>query len=262
MANRVRTLVEVQENAWTRASGKIIGGVLLFIAAVVVIYSAKYFARPVRPVTQVVFALIGLAGLGLAGAATYNGIETRKLRGVGFACPYCDRDNRFEGDPNESFECEYCNRTIHFEDGMPVPVRAVSCPFCHTDHRVAVNVQRYVCDKCNRPLELATESRGRPAAVVNGAVESSAGQQFDVLLLSVDRRQENEVALKLQNLLVVNLAEARRLMATATMPAPLVVCHGLPQRKAEAIRRQLQDLGATATLRPVNDSARTPPRTR
>jgi hypothetical protein len=119
-----------------------------------------------------------------------------------------------------------------------------------------------VCDNCNRPLELATESRGRSATVVGGAVETGAVQQFDVLLISVDRRQENEVALKLQNLLVVNLPEARRLMATATNTAPLVVSHGLPQRKAETIRRQLQDLGATATLRPVNESARTPSRPR
>src|SRR5207249_9227823 len=69
---------------------------------------------------------------------------------------------------------------------------------------------------------------------------SSDLHAFDVLLISVDRRHEIEVALKLQNLMVINLPEARRLMATASTTTPLVVSHGLAQRKAEAIRRQLQ----------------------
>ena len=258
MANRVRKLAEVQEATWTQASGKILAGILLVAAAASLIYFTKYWFIGMRlRVADTVLGFVALAGAGLAGAAIYNGVQTRKLRGVGFLCPYCDKDNRFEDEPNESFECEFCNRTVHFEDGVPVPVRVVSCPSCHADHRVAVNVQRYVCDRCNRSLELATESRGRPTTLAAGAVESAAPQNFDVLLISVDRRQENEVALKLQNLLVVNLPEARRLMATASTSAPLVVSHGMPQRKAEAIRRQLQDLGATATLRPTNEAART-----
>ena len=81
-----------------------------------------------------------------------------------------------------------------------------------------------------------------------------APHNYDVLLISVDRRHEIEVAMKLQNILVVNLPEARRLMASAGTATPLVVSHALPQRKAEAIRRQLQDVGATATLRPTNEA--------
>ena len=257
MANRVRKLAEVQENAWTQASGTIFVGVLLFGLSAALIYFAKYwFVGNALQSTRVVLALAAFAGLGFVGAAVYNGIEVRKQRGVSYACPYCDKENRFEGTPNEDFDCEFCNRTVHFDEGEPVPVRAVSCPFCHSDHRVAVSVQRYVCDRCNRPLELATESHGRPATVAPSEAEV-VGQTFDVLLVAVDRRQENEVALKLQNLLVVNLPEARRLMTSASTTAPLVVSYSLSQRKAESIRRQLQDLGATATIRPTNESVRT-----
>jgi hypothetical protein len=259
MVHRVRKLAEVQENTWTQASGKILLGLLLLVVSAILIYFSKFwFAGTIVQFFRVGFGIVALAGVGIAAAAIYNGIQARRLPGVGFACPYCDQINRFDGEPNESFDCEFCNRTVHFEDGLPVPVRSVSCPFCHTDHRVAVNVQRYVCDRCNRPLELATESRGRQTTIAGPQAENVAPHNFDVLLVSVDRRQENDVALKLQNLLVVNLPEARRLMATASTSTPLVVGHGMPQRKAEAIRRQLQDLGATATLRPSHEPARTP----
>ena len=257
MANRVRKLAEVQENTWTEASGPILLGLLLFIVSAVLMYFAKYWFHGYSlQVARIVLGLTAFAGVGVIAAAVYNGIEVRRQRGVAYTCPYCDKDNKFEAAPNEDFDCEFCNRTVHFEEGIAVPVREVSCPFCQTDHRVAVSVQRYVCDRCNRPLELATESRGRPATVA--PVEAVSGvHTFDVLLVSVDRRQENDVALKLQNLLVVNLPEARRLMASASTTSPLVVSYGLSQRKAESIRRQLQDLGATATIRPTHENVRT-----
>jgi ribosomal protein L7/L12 len=253
MPNRVRKLAEVQESVWTQASSQIFSGLAIFIVAGALIYAAKYvFFGTSLQAARIFLGLVALAGLGVAGAAVYNGVEARRRRGVGFACPYCDRMNDFEAEPNESFDCEYCNRTVHFDGGVPVPVRTVNCPFCHTDHRVAVNVQRYVCDRCNRPLELATAAQARPGAAPE---PEAVPHNFDVLLISVDRRHEIEIALKLQNLLVVNLPEARRLMAGASATTPLVVSHSLAQRKAEAIRRQLQEIGATATLRPSNESA-------
>lgn len=255
MANHVRKLAEVQETAWTQASGRIIAGIVIFIVAAVLIYAASFFVGAgLQTAARVTFGLVGFAGLSLVGAAVYNGMQAQKLTGVGYTCPYCDRVNKFEAEPDESFDCEFCNRTVHFDGGVPVPIRTVDCPFCHTEHRVAVNVQRYVCDRCNRPLDLSTVVPGRgPAAA---ALEPEAAPQtFDVLLLAADRRRETEIAMKLQNILVVNLLEARRLMSTASTTTPLVVSHALPQRKAEAIRRQLQDVGATASLRPSNESA-------
>lgn len=49
--------------------------------------------------------------------------------------------------------------------------------------------------------------------------------------------------------MVINLNDARKAIATASSQTPLTVGHDLPQRKAEAIRRQLQELGATSTIR-------------
>jgi ribosomal protein L7/L12 len=246
-------MVEVEESVWTQSTGKIIIGTAVLIVAGILIYASRFiFSAEALLYARILFGLLALVGLGIVGAAVYEGMQTHKKKGVEFTCPYCDKVNTFEAEPHENFDCEYCSRAVHFEDGLPVPVRLVNCPFCHTDHRVAVNVQRYVCDRCNRPLELKMAA-GR-AATVQAAEGDEAPHNYDVLLISVDRRHEIEIAMKLQNILVVNLPEARRLMATAGTATPLVVSHALPQRKAEAIRRQLQDVGATATLRPTNDS--------
>jgi ribosomal protein L7/L12 len=253
MSNPVRKMVEVEESVWTQSTGKIVIGLAIILIAGILIYASGFmFADPARLYARIGFGVVALIGLSIAGAAVYDGIQTRKQKGVAFTCPYCDKVNLFEAEPHENFDCEFCSRAVHFEDGAPVPVRLVNCPFCHTDHRVAVDVHRYVCDRCNRPLELKM-APGR-AATVQAAEGDEAPHNYDVLLISVDRRHEIEVAMKLQNILVVNLPEARRLMATAGTATPLVVSHALPQRKAEAIRRQLQDVGATATLRPTNDT--------
>ncbi len=262
MGNQVRKIADIQESAWTQASGKIAAGLGIFLVAACLIYAARFafVGLPrVLEIVQIVLGLVALAGVGLLGAAVYTGIEARRLPGIGFQCPYCDNSNKFDGIPTETFDCDFCNRTVHFDGGVPVPVRIVSCPFCQTDHRVAVSIQRYVCDHCNRPLELAAQPRSRPSGAAGSGPEKLA-QNFDVLLVSVDRRHEIEIALKIQNLMVVNLPDARRLMATASTTSPLVVTHSVPQRKAETIRRQLQDVGATATLRPSNETTPTSPR--
>ncbi len=259
MANPARKIVEVQESTWTQASGKIIAGLIILAVGVALVYMTKFLNGSFVRVLQIVFALVAFSGFALVAAAVYSGVHARKLPGVGYECPYCERVNQFEAEPTESFDCDHCNRTVHFDGGVAVPVRMVNCPFCHTDHRVAINVHRYVCDRCNRPLELATQAPGaRPSGAALESVSPST--TYDVLLIATDRRHEIEVAMKLQNILVVNLPEARRLMASASTNTPLVVGHALPQRKAEAIRRQLQDVGATATLRAANEA--TPPVTK
>jgi len=251
MTNQVRKMAEVEETTWTLATGKIVGGIALVVVALALIYVTKFLHGEML-IPRILLGLVALAGLGLVGAAIYEGVHVRKKPAVAVECPYCDKINTFEGQPSESYDCEHCSRTVHYENGVPVEVRTVTCPFCQTEHRVATNVHRYVCDQCNRPLEVAPPAPGGKTVAAQAPGVELPGA-FDVLLIAADRRHEIEVAMKLQNILVVNLAEARRLMASASAATPVVVSQALPQRKAEAIRRQLQDVGATATLRPVGE---------
>jgi ribosomal protein L7/L12 len=53
----------------------------------------------------------------------------------------------------------------------------------------------------------------------------------------------------LESILICNLVEARRQMENL----PLTVMRNVPERKADAVRRRLRELGATAIVRPTSD---------
>src|SRR5438874_13128730 len=115
MSNQARKIVEVEEFTWTQASGRIIAGLAVFIVALALIYFVQFPFRgdpTMLIVSRVLFGLMALVGLGVVGAAVYSGIQARKMPGVGFNCPYCNREIRFEAEPTQSFDCEFCNRTV------------------------------------------------------------------------------------------------------------------------------------------------------
>ena len=212
----------------------------------------------IASILYIILALLGigfLVGTFLCGYAAYNGAFykgalSKQMATVGFICPYCQQELQFLESPTTDFDCEHCSRTVHFDNGFPVPVRTIICQACRAEHRVASSVDRYICDKCNRPLQLNV-TPDKAAAIID-AENDAMLQNYDVLLLASDRRHESELSFKLQNLMVVNLPDARRLLSTASNQTPLVVGHDLSQRKAEAIKRQLEELGATVSVRPTN----------
>lgn len=256
MADRVKTLAEVREAEWTRLIKIAVLGLLLIVVASPLLYWTKWWKTGWLSVAgQVFFGLCIFAGAAVMLVAGFRALQARLITGISFACPYCDGANEFMEQPKQDFDCEHCNRTVHFIAEEMVPVQTIVCQACGSEHRVAMNVPRYVCDRCNRPLVIAADAVAR-RGVNSSQEEDPMLQNYDVLLVAVDRRHENEVALKLQNLLVTTLPEARRLMTTAAANNPLVVGHELPLRKAEAVRRQLQEMGATVTLRPTKTGAR------
>ena len=242
------TVSDVQERAFLESIGAALTGLAIFVIAGISFYFMKFYLVDATSllIGRVLMGIAMLVGVGILGAAVYNGALTHKTVGVGFACPYCEKTMQFVATPTEDFACEHCNRIVHITNGVPTEVRVVTCQACRSNHRVAIVTQNYVCDNCNRPLRLAWVKQDSKAG---NEERDGTMQNYDVLLIAFDRRHENDLAFKLQNLLFVNLNEARKAMATASSQTPLTVGHALPQRKAEAIRRQLQELGATSTIR-------------
>lgn len=252
MPKSATTLTDAKEEVWLHSLGAAFTGLCILVGAGILFYFMQFWVpKDILGAARLVMGLAMLTGASICGIALYSGALMNKMASVNFPCPYCDSEMRFPAAPTDDFDCEFCNRTVHFQNGKPVPVQTVQCRSCRTEHRVAVNVQRYVCDNCNRPLQLAWARNSRDVGITDTA-EDAMLQNYDVLLIAYDRRRENELAFKIQNLLVVNMNEARRLMASVSSQTPLIVGHDVPQRKAEAIRRQLLDLGATATMRPTH----------
>ncbi len=255
MAKGSTSLTEVREVTWTESVGSSLVGITLLLAGAIIIYFTKYIHEAnMRLLARVACGIGMFAGAAILGVAIQRSIEAKKTKGVPFTCPYCDTDSYFLEKQTEDFDCEHCHRKVQFVEGEPVPVRTIICQACKTEHRVPVNLARYVCDKCNRPLKVAADITQKIAAASNEAADAML-QNYNVVLLGIDRRQENELAFKVQSLMMLTLPEAKRLLEAASPNAPLIVASDLPQRKADAVRRSLQELGGTAALRAAGTPA-------
>lgn len=255
MAEKTTSVTEVREVTWTESAGSALLGLALVLIALFGFYFTKYLSPDgVRTAARAGCAIALLAGGAILGVAIQRILEAKKVKGIPFACPYCETISEYVETPTQDFDCEHCNRTVHFLNGEPIPVRTIICQACKSEHRVPSNLTRYVCDKCNRPLKLAVDPLQKVAAASNEAADAML-QNYNVVLLGIDKRQATDLTYKVQSLLMLTLPEARRLVDAASPNAPLIVARDLPQRKADAVRRSLQELGATAAIRPIGTSA-------
>lgn len=248
MAEKTTSVTEVREVTWTESVGTGLVGVVLILVAIVGFYFIKFAPSNMLIPMRILCGVGLLAGLGILSLAIKRSWEAKKATGVPFACPYCETVSEYTALPTSDFDCEHCSRTVHFVNGTPIPVRTIICQACKTEHRVPTNLTRYVCDKCNRPLKLAADVNQKVAAASNEAADAML-QNYNVELLGADKRQEGELIAKIQSLMMLTLPEARRLVESASPSAPLIVAYDLPQRKADAVRRSLQELGGTAAIK-------------
>ncbi len=234
-------------NRATQGTGTIAWGIVIILAGLTLFRVVNFWLPPESLVIPVA-ALILSIGIGSyviwRGSQSYTvGKEEPKVKLV---CPFCDKDTLFTKEPTVDWNCDHCSRTVHYSNGVMVPVTWVICTACRAEHRVPVNVKRYLCDQCNRPLNISGDLRGGTAII---EVEDQLQINFDVLLVAFDRRHINDLSYKIQNLMFCTLPEARKMIEGATNQHPLVVGFNLAERKAESVRRELQDLGATVRIR-------------
>jgi ribosomal protein L7/L12 len=250
MANKAVKVEDVKEKTWIESVGSSIWGIGIMVASGIVIFFGTHFLPQKYIHTFKGIAVVGvILGAAIVAVAMFQAQHVDAKPKTPFKCPFCEGVNYFFGTPNTDFDCEHCARTVHFEDGRMVMVRTIICQACRTEHRVPMNIQRYVCDRCNRPLKLSTDITQKVAAASNAQNEAMQ-HMYDVLLVSYDRRHETATAMKIQNIMTVNLVDARKILASASETAPIPIAWGEPLRKAEALRRQFEELGATVSVKP------------
>lgn len=246
MAQTVRTRSELIEEEYSGSVTQLIGIIVLFFALLLTVYLLSlWHSNPVWSMRLRI--LVGAGALITLGWAIVVGMKMQKTKAVKTLtvnCPYCDFPMEFLEQPNSDYDCENCHRRVQYENGRPVPIKTVTCQFCKTVHKVSVNAKHFLCDRCNRPVKLSDD----PKEVV--AEQSDMLANYDVVLTDVGRKS-TDVAMALESILICNLVEARRQMENL----PLTVMRNVPERKADAVRRRLRDLGATAVIRPTADDS-------
>ncbi|HSV75341.1 MAG TPA: ribosomal protein L7/L12 [Chthonomonadales bacterium] len=241
MAKSVTRRSDLLEREYEAGLSFVIRGVIVLCVSLILVWILTL----VQLQPLVILAWLGVAaGVVLAAFGARRMVVARKLPAVSVKCPYCDFTMQFPAEPTTDYDCEQCHRRVYFEGGKQAEVLSLTCDACRTEHRVSVQAQRFVCDRCNRPLRMP----GQTQAPRSAPGESDPLRNYDVVLTQVGR-QPTEVALAVQDLLVCNLPEARRRL----QDLPLTVTRGVYERKADAIRRRLRDLGATAVIRPSQE---------
>lgn len=250
MTDEAVKVVEVKERTWLESIGSgLVGGAIMLVAGLIVYFGTFFVQGNLRSTLRTCGFFGLIIGAIIVCVAIYQARKVETEPNTPFTCPFCDATNLFFGNPTKDFECEACNRTVHFENGQMIPVRNIVCQACRTEHRVPMNILRYVCDRCNRPLKLSSDPTQK-VAVASNAQNEAMQHNYDVLLIAFDRRHETATAMKIQNIMTVNLPDARKILASASEKAPIPISWGEPLRKAEALRRQFEELGATVSVRP------------
>ncbi len=254
MAKQTATLSDVQETEWTHSFGTIFVGLGIIAGSALLLYFTRYWLED-RPLLMAHVLIVGaiLVGTGITALGVSRFLKARSTASFPYPCPYCAAECRLSQKPTEDFVCDGCSRTVHFYDGEPVQVVEVTCAACRAEHKVAVTSVRYLCDRCNRPVTLPflVPDSGSRSFETDGLLRN-----YDVLLTGYDHRKENDLAFKLQNLMVVNLPEAKRLMHSVSGDEPLIIGYSLPERKADSVRRQLQEVGAVVSTRVTASTGR------
>lgn len=256
MKKDVESRSEVLETEYEAGTTRLIGSVVLLFVSLLLLWGYRLILRQHFNETslQMIYLkpLLLLTGVvGLVGSLVIGGRSALLMKKakerptVTVNCPYCGFGMEFTDTPSEDYDCESCHRRVFYENGHPAEIKQITCTFCKTVHKVSAKATQYMCDRCNRALRL-TDPKD-PAAVV--VEQSDLLANYDVQLTDIGRNKA-EVALHLQSLLVCNLPEARRQMEHL----PLTIARNVPERKADAIRRRIRELGATAITTPTAQS--------
>jgi ribosomal protein L7/L12 len=257
MAKTATTKSDVLEQESVVGVTQLIRAGVVLLLGLLFLWGASLVDRGKYPTGsfQAVFLMPGLILLGIAsilGAIVMAVMGVMRMKKVGdktavtINCPYCGFPTEFLEEPTVDYDCDGCHRRVYYENGRPVPIKEITCTFCKTVHKVSAKATHFTCDRCNRALRLTDPN---DANAVVGEAGNDVLQNYDVMLTDVGRNK-NEVALALQSILICNLPEARRQMETL----PLTVVRNVPERKADAVRRRLRDLGAVAVVRPTEQS--------
>ncbi len=272
MARTTVTLSEVREQETANTLKWVGVGVAIMLVAAFMIYFLGLFLKDNHSLLKVMRLGMGVGiviGAVVVGGAAARLSKVRSMESFAYPCPYCDAINQLVEEPTANFECETCHQTVRFdENGVLVPVRVIGCSKCGTDNRVSIKSSRFICSKCNATIQVQAEQpvygMGNAMSGTSGATASAASapsrpaptllnqpgpSHVDVAVQSFDAARESQLAALLQNMMGIELAEARRLLGTIGARTPLIIGVDMPVQEADQLSAQLTQLGAHVHLR-------------
>jgi ribosomal protein S27E len=199
---------------------------------------------------QSMFLVLGyvLMAMGL-GAIVYGVSQFVKSKGVPdfpVQCPFCQHRNAFMEPAREDVRCEGCQRMIPIEDGRILHVSQVRCGFCNHLNYYSEKSTGLICESCNRVIPISTAD-GQPHAKKSFEQYTvhDDDRPFNLVLLGGDPKHEELVSC-LQHALALNRNQVKDMFEAL----PVTLLTGIPKRKAEMLRAQIEMHGGEAAAQP------------
>ena len=226
----------LREERMQKALMALIPGVILILLAVVLFMYASGWTLGLR-------WIILLAGVVATAFGIKNLLDMKKIEVHKVTCPFCEGSNSFTEEPMSDVRCNKCNRQIPIVDGRVLKVWQVRCGFCNTLNYYSEKSIGLICEECDREIPISTEDDGRQAsqAMHTYSRHDDDNAPSNLVLVEAGPKIEEMIPV-LQKMLALNRNQVKEIIDQT----PTVLLQGIPKKKAELLRTQIESHGGHA----------------
>lgn len=188
--------------------------------------------------------ILALGGVGLVIVGIRAAWQIRRVTSVSLVCPCCEATNVLTALPDADFDCVNCHRMVPVRDGAVLPVSQVRCGKCNELNYYSDKTDVLLCESCNHDIPLAQSDDTKPRRQSFHAAKDDETAPCELVLVAEGNKHEEMVEC-LQHMLALNRNQVKGLLAD--LPATLLV--GIPKRKADLLKAQLEMHGGRAESR-------------
>ncbi|MFN8139147.1 MAG: ribosomal protein L7/L12 [Fimbriimonadales bacterium] len=161
-------------------------------------------------------------------------------------CPYCNYDMEFTSVPEDDFVCDSCHRRVPVMDGRILEVHGVTCGYCGHANYMSEKTLVLICEECDREIPLLNPDTGEMRHLPRGFARVDDDGIYELTLVAEGREKE-ALLTSLQHILALNRNQVKDLIENL----PVVLLTGIPRRKAEMLKAQVEASGGTAEFKVV-----------
>lgn len=238
--SQVERSSDVKEQYGTRALMAIVPGIALAALGGLMIYYKSFFI--------LLGILLAAAGVALI---IYGILQLTKMKSVSdvtVGCPFCQHVNHLIEKPMTDIRCVGCQRQIPIVDGRILRVFQVRCGFCNHLNFYSEKSTGLICENCDRVVPISTDEESPVKKSFEAYTIHDDAGLYD-LTLTNSTKSEDLISC-LQHMLALNRNQVKQILEEA----PTVLLTGIPKKKAELLKAQIDMHHGHAEIGPTGSA--------
>jgi len=171
--------------------------------------------------------------------------QMKKIPSFAVKCPFCNNKNTFTEEPFSDVRCEGCQRSIPIYEGRILNVEQVRCGFCNHLNYYSEKSTGLICENCNRIVPIANEGGAQAQATMEHFTIQDDNRPYDLVLTEGASIHNEDLVSTLQQMLAMNRNQVKQMLEEA----PVVLLTGIPKKKAELLKAQIEMHHGKADIR-------------